>query len=172
MYKYTGNPTDDHLLPERIRKILPLLPERVARRLRDWLTDRDISTIEAQIDHILGDNTAFQFHPPLTSSPAHIESGPLPGDPWAKAEDRVTRIAGMFKVLTEAGVSEPTAIAIITDEVNVIDSLVRANCGYASIPVAGMHIHTLHAAGVEVPLVDDDGIPFTPVAGWPPQPIK
>jgi hypothetical protein len=165
--RYDGQ--DDSMLPARLQQILGLLPERTAQRLRDWLTNYNVAEIEEQIDYILGDDAALAapiLRPPV--NPGHVinpEDMPDPVDPWEAADEAVNRIAVMYKTLSEAGMSEPTAVAIIADEVNAIRMAGRTQSGFVKVPVAGMRV-----MGIE----DSTGVPMptAPTAGWPPAPIE
>ncbi len=167
--RYDGQ--DDSVLPDRLQKILPLLPERTARRLRDWLTSYTVEEIAEQLDYILGDDQAFAapiLRPPVNpGQTVDPESIPEPVDLWEAADESIKRIAEMYKTLSEVGMSEPTAVAIIADEVNGIRMAGRTPTGFAQVPVAGMRAAVIPKTALP-PGVED----YTPSAGWPPKPIE
>jgi hypothetical protein len=166
--RYDGQ--DDSVLPDRLQKILGLLPVRTAQRLRDWLTSYSVEEIEEQLDYILGDDTAMAapiLRPPI--NPGQVvnpEDLPDPVNPWDAADEAVKRIADMYKILSEAGMSEQTAVAIIADEVNGIRMADQTVTGFAKVPVAGMRAAVVRRS--PIPGVED----YHPSAGWPPTPIE
>jgi len=167
IYNGRTDGADDYLLPSRLQGVLGLLPDRTAQRIRDWLTGYSIAEIEEQEEHILGGDFPGIFQPPINPSNAS-ESGEESAqvDPWDAADAAVQRIAEMYKVLNEAGVSEANALAIIADEVNNIRMAGQVQSGFAQIPVAGARA-MIQRINPGAKFED-----FRPSAGWPPAPIE
>jgi hypothetical protein len=174
--RYDGE--DDSLLPDRLQKILVLLAPSAAQRMRDWLTNYAITEIEEQLDYILGgDSRDLPDHlrPPV--NPTHVVQVEAPDEDelWDGAEQAVDRIAKMYERLSQAGMSEQTAVAIIADEINGIRMSGKVASGFANVPVAGARaVMVQRGDGQFVPgvtgMANEDLPP--PSAGWPPRPIE